>query len=795
MKKNILDKIKGSRLYFDGGTGTLVSHLLPVGEGPEYLNLHSPKVIENLHLDYLLAGADIIKTNTFGVNPLKDDDYKEHAESAMASARAAIEKCGEEDKYIAFDIGPTGKLLLPLGDLSFESAVSAFSAMAREAERLGADLILIETMNDANETRAALIGAREGSSLPVFVTNAYDGAGKLMTGADPMAMTAILEALGASAIGINCSQGPDKMAPIVEKLLKYSSVPVIVNANAGLPSIVNGSTVYGMDADAFSESVKALSESGAHILGGCCGTTPEYIKAVKEKTKDIPYKYPKYKEDTLVSSYTHALAIGERPLLIGERINPTGKKKLKEALREKNYEYILGEAVREADAGAHILDVNAGLPEIDEGKVLEELVYEIQSISDLPLQLDSSNPEALRRAARIYNGKALINSVNASRDSMDKILPIAKKYGSAIIGLTVDEGGIPETADGRVELALKIIAEANKYGIPRKDVIIDPLTLSVSADENAARVTLSAVRKLHALGIRTSLGVSNVSFGLPMRDKINSSFFSHALISGLDLAIMNPLSELMMDAYYSYSALFGYDSSFESYIAYADKDSVKTEKIDTGKTVSLEDAIISGISNLSATLARELLMTYAPIDIINDRIIPALNTVGADFEAGRIYLPRLLAAADAASAAFKEVKERMPASDIDSSRSVVLATVKGDIHDIGKNIVKVMLESYGFKVYDLGRDVSAESVLSAAREYNSSLIGLSALMTTTVGAMEDTVALIHKELPGASVMVGGAVLNAEYADMIGADFYAPDAMGAVRIAESFYQNAENKKEN
>lgn len=785
--KNILEKIKKERLYFDGGMGTLVAELLPLGAGPEYLNLNNSEAVEKIHLDYLLSGADIIKTNTFGVSPLKYENYKEYTEAAVSAARRAIEKCGKEDKYIAFDIGPTGKLLEPFGDLSFESAVKAFSTMAIEAERLRADLILIETMNDSYETKAALVGVKEACSLPVFVTNAYDGTGKLMTGATPLGMIAMLEALGADAIGINCSLGPDKMKPVVEELISYSSIPIIVNANAGLPKITDGKTVYEMDAERFSDSVRILAEMGAHLFGGCCGTTPEYIRLVREKTENIPYKYPEYKETTLISSYTHALVIGKKPLLIGERINPTGKKLLKEALREKNYAYVLSEAIREAESGAHILDVNAGLPELDECVVLSTLIKEIQVVSDLPLQIDSSNPEAISISARIYNGKPLINSVNASKESLDKILPIAKKYGAAVIGLTVSEEGIPATADGRVELALKIIAEAKKYGIPRKDIIIDPLTLSVSADSKAAEVTLLSVQKLSALGIKTSLGVSNVSFGLPMREKINSSFFSHALSRGLDLAIMNPLSSSMMDAYYSYNALFGLDERLEGYISYADNGEKASDSLKKSSDMTLKNAIKLGLSDSASILSGELLCSKTPLEVINLEIIPALNEVGADFEAGRTYLPRLLASADAASAAFLKVKEKMPKSDIDLNRSVILATVKGDIHDIGKNIVKVILESYGFKVYDLGRDVSCEEVLCAARETGCRLIGLSALMTTTVGAMADTVSLIHKEIPNARVMVGGAVLTEEYAKMINADFYAPDAMGGVRIAEKFYK--------
>ncbi len=790
MKADIRDIIKKRRLYFDGGTGSCLQDICTrLGVPPELLNIKAPDEIVRLHRRYLSAGCNIIKTNTFGINRYKYANYKELIAAALGCARTATD--GSEDAYIALDIGPLGRLLKPLGDLDFEDAVSIFADNIRAAQGLGADLILIETMNDSYETKAAVIAAKENSDLPIFVTNVYDEGGKLMTGASPEAMTALLEGLSVSALGMNCSLGPDKMLPLIDRFTACTSLPIIVNPNAGLPCVIDGKTVYNTDADTFASLMAEMAKKGACILGGCCGTTPEYIKKTVEMTADIPYVLPEKKSATVVSSYTHAVTIGGKPTLIGERINPTGKKKLKEALREKDMGYIQNEAVSQEEAGAHILDVNVGLPEIDEAEMMRSAVLAVQSVSDLPLQLDSNQSAVLEGAMRIYNGKPLINSVNGDEDCMRAIFPLVKKYGGAVVALAMDEKGIPKTAKGRADIICRIIDVASEYGIDKKDIIADPLALTVSSDSKSAAVTLEALRLISDMGINTVLGVSNISFGLPMRDKINSTFFAMALENGLSCAIMNPFSQSMLDVYYSFCALHGLDVACADYIAYASasEDSASApSQLKEQEKPTLHRAIVKGIKKEAVSISETLIKAVAPLDIINSQIIPALNEVGADFEANKIFLPQLLMSAEAACAAFDTLKGAMSKEEGGNAKqSVILATVKGDIHDIGKNIVKVLLESYGFEVYDLGRDVSAQSILDCAIEKNCSLVALSALMTTTVPAMADTIKLLHDSKRGIKVMVGGAVLNAEYAKMINADFYGSDAMEAVRIALEFYK--------
>lgn len=783
---NIREAVKQKRLYFDGGAGTLLqSQGLKSGEKPENWNLSHPEIITKMHKEYLSAGADIITTNTFGVNRDKFNNYEEVITAAVNCAKEACKSF--ENKYIAFDMGPTGKLLEPLGELKFEDAVSLFAENVKVAVKCGVDLILIETMNDAYETKAAVLAAKENSDLPVFVTNVFDETSKLMTGASPLAMSAMLEGLGVDAVGINCSLGPDKMMPTIFEYLKYSSLPLIVNPNAGLPSVVDGKTVFNINADEFSSYMKHIAESGACILGGCCGTTPEYISKTIEKTKDIPYKYPQPKTHTVVSSYTHGVIIGEKPQLIGERINPTGKPKLKEALRNNDLNYILNEGVSQAETGVAILDVNVGLPEIDEPQMMKNSVAALQSVTDVPLQIDTSDPKALEVALRIYNGKALVNSVNGKEESMNSVFPLVKKYGGAVIALTLDENGIPDSAEDRVKIAKKIIKRAAEYGIDKKDIIVDPLAMAISSDTANAQITLESIREIRKLGVYTSLGVSNISFGLPHREIINSTFFATALENGLNLAIMNPFSKDMMNVYYAFCALCDLDSNCTDYIEYATADVEQQKEKVTAKEMNLHQSIVKGVLENAVKQAEKLLENEQPLDIINGYIIPALNEIGTDFENKKAYLPQLLMSAEAASAAFEILKSKMQASDADSSKTVVLATVKGDIHDIGKNIVKVLLESYGFKVYDLGRDVPPDKIVDCAVKNNCKLVGLSALMTTTVTSMADTIKLLNKTDSSIKVVVGGAVLNKEYAEMINADFYAEDAMATVRFAEEFYK--------
>ena len=786
--KDLRSDLCTKRLYFDGGFGTVLQGMgLKSGEAPETWNITHPDEVTGVHRAYIEAGSNIITTNTFGVNRDKYENYAELISAALDCAENAV---GGSEAYIALDIGPTGRMLEPLGDLSFEEAVSIFASNVRAAADR-ADLIIIETMNDCLETKAAVIAAKENSSLPIFVTNVYDRSGKLMTGADPAAMTAMLEGLGVDATGMNCSFGPDVMLEIIDRFTESSSLPLIANPNAGLPLVEDGKTVYDISAEEFADYMVRLAEKGVTVLGGCCGTTPEYIAATVRKTSSIPFRAPVEKNKTVVSSYTHAVEVADSPILIGERINPTGKPKLKEALRSGDFNYILNEGVRQSEAGAHILDVNVGLPEIDEAETMKKAVSALQAVTDTPLQLDSSSPAVLERAMRIYNGKALINSVNGEEESMNSVFPLVKKYGGTVIALTMDKSGIPESAEARLEIAERIARRAAEYGIKKKDILVDPLCLTVSSDSRSALVTLHALRLLRERGFKTSLGVSNISFGLPEREKINTAFFACALENGLNCAIMNPFSAGMTDTYYAFRALHGMDASCADYIGYA-ASSAPAPKASpnaaSGEAPDLEYAVINGMRDSAVAASLTLLETETPLEIINNRIVPALAKVGKSFEEKRTYLPQLLMSAESASAAFEKIKEKMPRGESSDGRDVILATVKGDIHDIGKNIVRVLLESYGFKVFDLGRDVDPEEVCRRAAETGCRLVGLSALMTTTVPSMEETIRMLHERCPGVTVIVGRAVLNEEYAEMIHADKYCEDAMDTVRFAQSFYSD-------
>ncbi|MBR3867799.1 MAG: homocysteine S-methyltransferase family protein [Clostridia bacterium] len=790
----ILEKIKTGFTFFDGGTGTVLQKKgLKAGELPEEWNLTHREEIIDLHLSYLNAGSNIINTNTFGANILKfgKNYLEEIITAAIENALEAKRRSGRDDVWIALDIGPSGKLLRPYGTLDFEDAVSVFAETVKIGASKGVDLINIETMTDSYETKAAILAAKENSDLPIFATNVYDAKGKLMTGADAKAMVATLEGLGVSALGLNCSLGPKEMKNIAEEICKYASVPVIVKPNAGLPETVNGETVYNVLPEDFATEMAEIAEMGAVILGGCCGTDPDYIKALTEKTKNITPKEITDKNITLVSSYTHAVEIGRKPVIIGERINPTGKKLFKEALRNHDIDYILNEGFSQQDKKCHILDVNVGLPEIDEKALLTEVVQELQAVIDLPLQIDTSDIEAMESAMRRYNGKPMINSVNGKQDSMDKIFPLVKKYGGVLVGLTLDENGIPETAQGRIAIAEKIYSEASKYGIAKKDIIIDPLTLTVSTGSDNAKITLDAVKGISEKGGKTVLGVSNVSFGLPERQNINSVFYTLALNAGLDAAIINPKSEDMMKAYYSFCALMGYDENFIDYIGFA-SDAKKEEspvKKDENETVSLKTAVIKGMGEKAAAAAEKLLIEKKPTEVIDEILIPALDEVGQDFEKNKIFLPQLLMSADAAGKAFDVIKKKIAENGENSAKkgTVVIATVKGDIHDIGKNIVKVILENYGFDVIDLGKDVPCEKIAETVVANDIKLCGLSALMTSTVPAMEETIKLLKEKAPDCKIVVGGAVLTQEYADMIGASFYAKDAMETVRFAEQIFK--------
>ena len=788
----ITEYIKNNTIYLDGGMGTVLQAKgLPAGELPERWNLSFPDRIKAIHRAYFDAGCNVVNTNTFGANSLKFSysELEEIISSAIRIARRAAEESeGIQKKWVALDIGPTGRMLRPLGDLDFEDAVEIFAATVRLGVKYGADLVFIETFNDSLETKAALLAAKESCDLPVFVSNAYGEDGKLMTGADPVSMVAMLEGMGADAIGVNCSMGPDALLPVVKEYLKYSSLPVIMKPNAGLPKSQQGRTVYDLSYNEFARSVAEAVSLGVKAVGGCCGTTPMHLFAMINAVEQIDPIGIEKKNHTLCSSYTHAVEFSDSPVLIGERINPTGKPRFKEALRQRDIQYILNEAIAEEQSGAHILDVNLGLPEIDEGKLLPSVIYELQAVTDLPLQIDTSDATAMEAALRCYNGKAVINSVNGKRESMDAIFPLVKKYGGITVCLTLDEGGIPVRAEDRVEIAKKIIAEAEKYGIDKKDLIFDPLAMAVSADKNAPAQTLRAVKMItEELGCHTVLGISNVSFGLPSRDVINAAFFTEALSNGLSAAIMNPFSVEMMKAYHAFRALRGLDEGCAGYISFAESISESEKAVSQVAAdpdgTGLQRAIFKGLKQQAESITKELLKEKDPLQIVNTEIIPTLNRVGEEFEAKRIYLPGLLMSAEAAKAAFEIIKCAIPKEKNDGKGRVVIATVKGDIHDIGKNIVKLILENYGYAVTDLGKSVSPKEIVSAAIRENADIVGLSALMTTTVPAMEETVRLLHREHPECKIMVGGAVLTEEYAKRIGADAYAKDAMEVVKQAE------------
>ena len=786
---NIRDFIKNNIVYLDGGMGTLLqkSGLQP-GELPEHWNISHPEVIRGIHKNYYDSGSNVVNTNTFGANTLKFsiDDLDEiicHAVKNADEARKA--SSGEQEKFIALDVGPTGKLLKPLGDLDFEDAVKIFAETIRLGVKYGVDLITIETMNDSYDTKAAVLAAKENSDLPIIVTNAYGENGRLMTGANPAVMAAMLEGMGVDAIGANCSLGPKQLMDVMDELLKYCSVPVAFKPNAGLPKSDGKVTYYDVDADEFAQDIKLSVENGVRIVGGCCGTTPEYIKKVCELTRGMKPKEIEKKTYSVCTSYNKAVFFGEKPILIGERINPTGKKRFKQALLENDIGYILQEAVNQQAKGVHVLDVNVGLPGIDEAQMLTTSVCELQCVTDLPLQIDSSDPVAMESALRRYNGKAMINSVNGKEENMNAIFPIVKKYGGFVVALTLDEKGIPSTVEGRMKIARKILLTAALYGINKKDIIFDPLAMTVSADKMSAVTTLETVKKItEQLGCNTSLGVSNVSFGLPSRELVNAAFFTTAMENGLSAAIMNPYSARMMEAYYSFNVVKGLDDNCMDFINFASQQEVQPT-VKHESSLTLKEAIEKGLKEKSSEITTAMLGENAPLDIVNSHVIPALDDVGRRFEEKKLFLPQLLMSAEAAKASFEVIKAAMEADGNSVKKgNIIIATVHGDIHDIGKNIVKLLLENYGYNVIDLGKNVPPETVLNAVIENHAPLVGLSALMTTTVPAMEETVKLVKEKAPWCKTVVGGAVLTQDYADKIGADKYAADAMESVRYAET-----------
>ena len=775
MKKSYFDK---NRFFIiDGGMGTSLAEYDCPGE---YLNITNPDAVFAVQRNYVESGAQILTANSFGANRLKLAGTPYTTEEIVKASISIARKAADGKALVSLDIGPTGALLAPMGNLPFEEAYDIFAEIVRAGEE--ADTITIETMTDTYELKAAVLAAKENANKPIIATVSIDENGKLICGADIPAVVALLEGLGVDALGFNCGFGPDQFREFFPILRKYTSIPIALLPNAGLPHVVDGKTVYDTSPSEFAAGMREFAMQGALLLGGCCGTTPAHIRAMVDAVKDVSPSPLTEKNYTIVSSWARSQILGDAPVIIGERINPTGKKKLKEALRDDNIEYLLKEGISQADAGAHILDVNVGLPEIDESAMMKKAVFELQSILPLPLCIDSSSPEVLEAALRIYNGKPVINSVNGKQEVMDAVLPIAAKYGGVLVALTIDEDGIPDTAEGRFKIAEKIVREAAKYNISQKDIMIDCLTLTVSSDINAAKTTLDAVKMIkERLGLCTVLGVSNVSFGLPNREKLNSSFLTQALLNGLSCAIMNPLSDEMLSAFLSYNALHALDEGFSKYIESCGIET-KAAESKAKDADTLDEIIFRGLKNESYAKTQELLHSEKPLDVINEYIIPALDRTGAEFEAKRIFLPHLLAAAETAKNAFTAITDFVGPGEAKGEK-ILLATVQGDIHDIGKNIVSLLLSTYGFDVVDLGRDVAPEEIVRTAEEQNIRLVGLSALMTTTVASMERTIEALRRSPHSCKIMVGGAVLNQEYADAIGADFYGKDALASVNYAK------------
>lgn len=841
--KNFTDLLGKEYLFFDGGTGSVLQKMgLKPGELPEMWNITHSDEIVSLHASYFLSGSNIVNTNTFGANSLKfGNKLPDIIKAAVENAQRA-KKLVEEDSsllpkiqrtkafnpvtaphFVALDIGPCGKLLKPLGDLDFEDCVALFTEVATVGLQAGVDLVLVETMNDCYETKACVLGIKEamektGIQKPIIASNVYDADGRLLTGSTVTEMVAILEGLGVSALGMNCSLGPVQMKEIIPALVSETSLPILIKPNAGLPKSVNGGTVYDVDETLFASTMKEMALMGVHVLGGCCGTNPDYIRHLVDTVYSLPFTAPTEKNNCVVCSNTQSVKIGQmpvyghqKPVLIGERINPTGKKKLKEALRSKDMGYILNEALIQEEKGAHILDVNVGLPEINETEMMVAVVKELQTVTELPLQIDTSNIEAMEKALRIYNGKALINSVNGKEEVMNELFPLIKKYGGVVVALTLDETGIPETSEGRIKIAEKIYKKAGEFGIDKKNIIIDSLAMAVSSDQTSPKATLESLHYItHTLQGNTILGVSNISFGLPCREVITSAFFTMAMENGLSAAIMNPSSLEMQKAYFSYCTLRGFDENCLNYIQFIQDWNVDTSSskivpvtnVNTSPTESQKNvsssssdstidllyAITKGLKDKTAELTIKLLETVPPMDIVENQLIPALDTVGKAFEQKKIYLPQLLMSAESASSAFEVIKTELAKTNTVQIKKgpIILATVEGDIHDIGKNIVKVILENYGYEVIDLGKDVPPSVVVEACEKNNVQLVGLSALMTTTVPAMEQTIKLLHQKCPNTKVCVGGAVLTPEYAAMIGADFYGKDAMETVSYAKKIF---------
>lgn len=785
-------------IILDGGMGTMLQRRgLPAGAVPELLNFTEPEMIYSIHREYIEAGSQVIYTNTFGASAPKlkktGKSVKETVAAAVSIAKRAVENT---EVKVALDIGPLGELLEPMGMLPFEKAYEYFREIVTAGRDAGAELIVIETMTDLYETKAAVLAAKENSELPVLVTMSFEESGRTFTGCNVVSFARTIEGLGADAIGLNCSLGPDLLAPLLKTLCENTRLPVIAKPNAGLPDPVDGH--YDMDAEVFSRAVLQCVENGVSIVGGCCGTTPEYIRSVRECLEGrAPVKRSYIKMSYVCTPVQSTEIRGVR--VIGERINPTGKKRFQQALLEGDLDYILDVGMQQEDAGADILDVNVGYPGVDEVKMLPLVVKKLQSAISLPLQLDSSNPEALEAGLRVYNGKPAVNSVNGEPEVMERILPLIKKYGAAVVGLTLDKGGIPQTAEGRIDIARRILEKTEGYGIAKENLWIDCLTLTVSAQQSQGRETLRAVDYVrHELGLQTVLGVSNISFGLPQRTLITRSFLTQAMYAGLTLPIINPNQREMMDAVAAFRVLSGEDEECRDYVARfagGNEDSRRAEKssVEKSESLSLEDAIIRGMRAEAGKLSAEALKTESELEIVEKHLIPALDLVGDAYEKGKMFLPQLLSAAQAAQAVFEVIKTSMAEkgnAPIKRGR-ILVATVQGDVHDIGKNIVKTVLENYGYELLDLGKDVPVERVVEAVEAEKVPLVGLSALMTTTLPSMEKTIEALHRLPEPPTIFVGGAVVTPEYAKKMGADFYAKDAKESVEIARKVFAGADS----
>ncbi|KGM95381.1 homocysteine methyltransferase [Clostridium novyi A str. 4552] len=799
---NVLEYLKNNILIFDGAMGTMLQKSgLKLGENPEKLNFSHENLIIHIHKKYINAGANVITTNTFGANELKLKNTSFSVEEVISKAVSIASKArANTNCFIALDIGPIGELLEPMGTLKFEDAINIFKRQIISGVKAGIDLILIETMTDLYEMKAAIIAAKETCKLPIFATMSFEEDGRTFTGCLPESMAITLEALGVDALGVNCSLGPKELSPIINRILKSTNIPVIIQPNAGLPNIINNEAIYDISPKVFTNYVESLVNKGVSIIGGCCGTTPEFIKSLSNMASiKTPINRTKITK-SFITTPSKVVEVNE-PRIIGERINPTGKKRFKEALITKDIDYILKKGIEQVNGGTEILDVNVGLPEINEVNMIETTIKELQSIIDTPLQIDSGNIDAIEKALRIYNGKPILNSVNGEDNSLHTILPIVKKYGAAVIGLTLDKNGIPKSAIERFKIAKKIVTTALEYGIKKEDIYIDCLTLTVSAQQKEVMETLKALTMVKEnLGVKTVLGVSNISFGLPNRDLINETFLALALGSGLDLPIINPNKQGMINVINVYKVLNNTDKNAKHYIeTYRDKQistnilttnySSNTETKDIKgldkEQVTLEDSILQGLKNSTRNITKELLKTKDELHIVNNYLIPALDKVGEKYESGEIFLPQLIQSAETVKVAFELIKENLIKNNKKevSKGKIILATVKGDIHDIGKNIVKVILENYGYDILDLGKDVPIETVVDEAVNNNIKLVGLSALMTTTIKSMKETIEALKKANFKGKVMVGGAVVTEDYAKEMGADFYSKDAKDSVEIAK------------